>query len=686
MVSPRTANRLGCRTLALKSPNSAHRIYRVVIRLLLPVILAWLWWRGRAEPGYRTSLDQRLGLIEIPEDGRDGVLLHAASVGEVMAARPLIEALTQRWPEHAVTISTQTPTGAQTLRQYFGNSVRHLYLPADTKGSVARFLDHLRPQCVILMERELWPELVWQCAQRCIPVSLVNARLSERSARGYRKWPRLMSTVWENLGLVAAADQPSLDRYRALGVPESRLTLAGNLKFELGEGFGKASLPEAYADREIIVAGSTHAAEEAQILPLWRDFIKRRPSALLVLVPRHPQRFEEVAESLQRQGLAFARHSLGEEPSPDTPVVLGDTMGELMRWYGMAKLAFIGGSLAPVGGHNALEALACGCPVLYGPHTHNFDALFDSIEEKGAGKRIPDAQTLLAVAQEWLADPSRLAEQGKLASEFVQSHKGANERTIAALQSFWKLRDPASLCRIDEIDWSGHKIWMDPSFGDTLTPRDFSPAQDALGAETLPTGSGRGQVHVISHDRHTVLLRHYRRGGLAAKISDDVFWRTSEANSRAMREFSLLRLMRSWGLPVPRPMAAQHSPKGLLGYRSDIMVEYLPGTTNLADWLQQRSIDKLGWHRIGRSIRELHDHQVFHSDLNCHNIMVGEDGKVWIVDFDKCDVRHGDTWKKDNLARLLRSFKKESVRLPTFHWVEDSDWSALIASYSEPRH
>ncbi len=666
----------------MKAPSFSHRLYRLAIRLLLVPLLGWLWWRGRAEPGYRASLDQRLGLIDIPPEGRDGVLLHAASVGELQAARSLIESLQKRWPAHSITVSTQTPTGAQTLRQYFGSSVRHVYLPADTPGAVNRFLGALRPQCVILMERELWPELIWQCAQRCIPVALVNARLSERSARGYRKWQRIMASVWPSLDLVAAADQPSLERYRDLGVPAERILLAGNLKFELGQGYGKATAPDAYANRLILVAGSTHAAEEAQILPLWKEFVRRHPQALLVLVPRHPQRFDEVAASLREHGLAFARHSLGEEPSPDTPVVLGDTMGELMRWYGIAKLAFIGGSLAPVGGHNALEALACGCPVLYGPHTHNFDALFDSIEEKEAGQRVQNAQQLLDVAENWLSDAIKLAERSRLSSEFVQAHKGARARTVAALEQFWRLREASALCRIDDVNLSNQTIWLDPSASDTLTPQDFSFEHSAssVAAEVLATGSGRGQVLIKNLSGHRVVLRHYRRGGMVAKLSKDVFWRRSDDRSRAMEEFSLLRLLRSWGMEVPRPIAALHAPVGLLGYRSDIMVELIPGAHNAAERLQVSPLTAAEWSSLGRVVRNMHDHQVFHSDLNCHNLLLDEQGQAWIVDFDKCAIKPGDGWKADNLARLQRSLRKEKGRLEPFHWNE-ADWSAFLQGY-----
>ncbi|GAA6140449.1 hypothetical protein NBRC116584_02670 [Hydrogenophaga sp. 5NK40-0174] len=667
--------------MALKAAGFSHRLYRLAIRLLLLPLLGWLWWRGRAEPGYRTSLDQRLGLIDIPPQGRDGVLLHAASVGELQAARSLIDSLQQRWPAHSITVSTQTPTGAQTLRQYFGSSVRHVYLPADIPGAVRRFLDALRPQCVILMERELWPELIWQCEQRCIPVALVNARLSERSARGYRKWHKVMASVWPALDLVAAADQPSLERYRDLGVPADRIMLAGNLKFELGQGYGKATAPEAYANRLILVAGSTHAAEEAQILPLWKAFVQRHPQALLVLVPRHPQRFDEVANALRQHDLPFARHSLGEEPSANTPVVLGDTMGELMRWYGMAKLAFIGGSLAPVGGHNALEALACGCPVLYGPHTHNFDALFDSIEEKEAGQRVQSAEQLLAVAESWLADPEKLEERGRLSSEFVQAHKGANARTVEALEGFWKARDLQALCRIDDVNLSNQTIWLDPDITDTLTPEDFNPDAAATDAAILPTGSGRGQVLVKSVSGHQVVLRHYRRGGMVAKLSRDVFWRRTDDRSRAMEEFALLRLLRSWALPVPRPVAARHAPVGLLGYRSDIMVEMIPGSRNAADRLQQAPLSHDEWVALGTVTRRMHDLQVFHSDLNCHNLLLDTNGHAWIVDFDKCRVRTGQDWKQANLERLQRSLRKEQGRMRAFHWSEAADWPAFMQGY-----
>ncbi|WP_337179219.1 3-deoxy-D-manno-octulosonic acid transferase, partial [Hydrogenophaga borbori] len=301
---------MGGRTLALNPPRATAtlRAYRGLSRALAPWLLGWLWWRGRREPGYRDRLGERLGHLPIDPGRFGGLWLHAASVGEVQAARPLIEALLRDWPAHALTVTTQTPTGAAALRAAWGDRIAHRFAPLDTPGAVRRFLDRLQPQALVLVERELWPQWLFECAERALPVLLANARLSEASARSYSRWPGLMRHAWPRLD-VAAADGASAERLRALGVPPQRLALTGNLKFDAAPPAQAQALPPELRSRRLVVAGSTHEGDEAAWLDAWRGLRERHPDALLVLVPRHPQRFDAVAAELRRRGLAFARRS-----------------------------------------------------------------------------------------------------------------------------------------------------------------------------------------------------------------------------------------------------------------------------------------------------------------------------------------------------------------------------------------
>lgn len=660
-----------------------HRGYRLLWRLLVLPMLGWLWWRGRKEPGYRRHVGQRLGFIHPAPESSGCLLIHAASAGEMQATLPLIQALRTVWPDHALVVSTQTPTGAQALHAQWNGAIQHVYLPFDTPGATARFLDRLQPRLLILTERELWPELLLQCRRRAIPVVLLNARLSEHSLRSYQRWHALMDPVWSQLACVCATDTASLERYRSLGVPAQRLVLAGNLKFDalLPE---HASPPPPWADgATVVVAGSTHEFEEEQLLPAWKSFSAHHPDALLILVPRHPQRFEAVARRLDELGLVYARHSRGETPGAGVRILLGDSMGELVRWYRLATACFIGGTLAPIGGHNALEAMALGKPVLFGPHTENFQNLYEEIERSGAGLRIGSADELFARVQHWTETPEEWARSGQAAQDLVLRHQGATRRHLDAIRPLWHVSGEAHRTRIvQQVVWP-QTLWHDPALLDRVEPATFEPpAPDDTSAQRLATGSGRGQAHLIQAGGQALVLRHYRRGGWIARLSPDRYARTSVANSRAMREYALLRLMRSWNLPVPQPVAARHWSHGWL-YSADILVAMIPDTRNVAQMLSQERPPAQAWHRLGSAIRQLHDHQVFHSDLNCHNLLLDGSGQAWIVDFDKCALRPGDTWKPENLARLLRSLRKELGRLPVFHWHE-ADWEHLLQGYNAP--
>ncbi len=653
------------------------RAYRLLSRALAPLLLGWLWWRGRREPGYRERLVERLGHIPIEPSRFGGLWLHAASVGEVQAARPLIEALLRDWPAHAITVTTQTPTGAATLRATWGDRIAHRYAPIDTPGAVRRFLERLQPQALVLVERELWPQWLFECAERALPVLLVNARLSEPSARTYRRWPGLMRHAWPGLD-VAAADEPSAERLQALGVPAERIVRAGNLKFDVTPTPASGPLPPELAARRLVVAGSTHEGDEAAWLDAWRGLGERHPDALLVLVPRHPQRFDTVAAELQRRGQAFARRSRGDAVSAQTRVLLIDAMGELMHWYRHASVCFVGGTLAPVGGHNPLEPMALGQAFLFGPHTANAQTLFEEARAAGAGLPVHDAATLEQAVDEALRGPAAWAARGAAAGTLMAANRGAAERTLCALRARLGPVEASALGPV-RVNVEGHDtLWHDPRAIDSAAAPSIFDAD--TGAEHLATGSGRGQARLVQCHGQGLVLRHYRRGGLMARLSEDRFWREPAHLSRAMREFALLRLMRSWRLPVPQPALARHRPHGLV-YSADIAVGWIEGSRNLVQRLQAAPPSPADWAALGRAIRALHDRQVFHADLNAHNLLLDAQGRAWVIDFDKCAVRPGQAWKADNLARLLRSLRKEAGRVSPYHW-DEADWALLTDAYA----
>lgn len=657
----------------------AQRGYRLLLRGLTLPLLGWLWLRGAKDAGYRERMRERLGFIDPDPASAGGLWIHAASVGEVHAARPLIAALLTHWPAYAITVSTQSPTGARTLKALWGDQIRHVFAPVDTPGATRRFLRRLQPSMLVLIEREIWPEMLWQCRQRGMPVALVNARLSADSAQFYLRWKALMAPVWTQLSLVAAADAPSIEHYAALGVPTQRLVLTGNLKFDQGNAAQDWEHLPWLEGRPIVVAGSTHEGEEAALLSAWPEFARQHPGALLILVPRHPERFDSVAEQIGASGQHFVRRSRQEIPTSDTHVLLADTMGELTLWYQHASVCFIGGSLVHVGGHNALEAMACGKPVLFGPHTHHFQELYQDVETCGGGERIDSARLLLRKASQWIRDKALLQRMGQLAKDFVLRQQGSSQRSVQALQAVWAPMRPERLTPVRMQANAASTVWLNPEqvSGDVQTLFD-APADTS---RALATGSGRGQAHRIALSQGEGVLRHYRRGGLMARLSPDRYWGCAPQDSRAMAEFTLLRRLRAWDLPVPAPVAARQQRSGWT-YTADIVVAMIPGTRNVAQALVQAPLPPQAWRALGRAIGRLHERQVFHSDLNCHNLLLDQQDGAWIVDFDKCGIRAGEAWKAQNLERLLRSLRKEQGRLSPFHW-DEARWADLTQGYAE---
>ena len=407
----------------------ARALYSLLWYLLTPLLWLRLLWRSRRQPEYLQHLAERYGFYR---DAAPGPLIwvHAVSVGETRAAQPLVEALQAQWPAHRILLTCMTPTGRAAGAAVYGDAVIQAYLPYDYPGAVQRFLDHFSPAFGVLMETEVWPNLLAAARRRDLPVVLVNARLSARSARGYARVPALSSPAFAALRGVAAQTVGDQERLLALGA--GRVEVCGNLKFDVtpaAERLAQGALwRSAIGGRAVWLAASTREGEEGEVLAAWQRVTQ--PGALLVLVPRHPQRFDEVAALLERQGLSYVRRSQGM-PVTETSVWLGDSMGEMVAYYAMADLAFIGGSLLPLGGQNLIEAAACHCPVLVGPHTFNFlQATRDAIEA-GAARRVADAQALGDAVDGLFRDKNALLAMRDAAATFANAHRGAARRTLA---------------------------------------------------------------------------------------------------------------------------------------------------------------------------------------------------------------------------------------------------------------
>lgn len=415
------------------------RFYSAIWWLLLPLALARLWWRGRREPGYRTHIAERLGFYpQAPAAAT--IWIHAVSVGETRAAQPLIDALLGAYPQHRILLTCMTATGRATGAALFGSNprVHQAYLPYDTLSMTRRFIAHFKPVLCVLMETEVWPALIASCAAASVPVALVNARLSERSLRRARRFERLLGHAAKQITLAAAQTQADANRLQAMGVRNIKVT--GSLKFDivpppdmLAAG---ANLRSQIGPRWVLLCASTREGEEALLLQAYLAATVPR-EFLLVIVPRHPQRFDEVARLIEAQGLRMQRRSqLGTASvSIDTHILLGDSMGEMFAYYAACDLAFIGGSLLPLGGQNLIEACACGKPVLFGPHMFNFAQISQAALAAGAACQLADAAQVFRQAADLLNSKEALGRMAEAAAEFVERDKGATQRTMRLLKS-----------------------------------------------------------------------------------------------------------------------------------------------------------------------------------------------------------------------------------------------------------
>ena len=397
--------------------------YTTLLRLALPFILLRLWWRGRREPRYREAVAERFGRYRAP--AKEGLVwIHAVSVGEARAAASLVKALS----EHPILVTCTTAAGRETLEQVYGDSITAAYLPYDYPQAVERFLRHFRPRLAILMETEVWPNLLYLCKKFKVPVVLANARMSEKSARGYGRWGRLTRPAFASLSAVCAQSAADAERLRALGARSVEVT--GNLKFDAQPEAGQVAAGQAWRarlHRPVVLLASTREGEEKLLLA------ERAPAgALVVVVPRHPQRFAEVA------ALADSRRSRQPLPGAGERVHLGDTMGEMPFYYGACDVAVVGGAFAPLGGQNLIEALACGAPVVLGPHMFNFAEATRLALEAGAALQAADASAAMHAAFALLADEGRRQKMSAAGRKLCETHRGATAHHLAVCRRLLK--------------------------------------------------------------------------------------------------------------------------------------------------------------------------------------------------------------------------------------------------------
>lgn len=417
--------------------------YTCVMYLAQPFLWLSLLAGSMKASRSRKRLGERYGLYcKLSSPKPNGVLIHAASVGEVIAAVPLIKRIQQDYPHLSITVTTMTPTGSDRVKAVFGESVTHVYLPYDLPDAVARFIGFVQPSLVVVIETELWFNLIHQLAKKQIPFVIVNARLSARSTKRYGWFKKALKPLLENITLIAPQDEVSLSRYAQLGIAPERLKLTGNIKYDLNLTADllaniSALKTQWSTSRPIWIAASTHEGEDEIILKSHGTLLQRFPDLLLILVPRHPERFNSVAQLIEQQGFNYIRRSGYLIPQAETQVLLGDSMGELMLLYGLANVALVGGSLVAHGGHNPLEPLAFKLPVISGKHTFNFPEIFTKLEQRqGVLMTEENPQAVAEAVAQFLESQTLSQRYGNAGYAVLNENRGALQRVMDLLKPY----------------------------------------------------------------------------------------------------------------------------------------------------------------------------------------------------------------------------------------------------------
>jgi len=411
-----------------------RRLYSLLMVLLVPAAFAVVLCRGLRDRSYWQNLREHFGWG--PSIGSaPSIWLHAVSLGEVTAAATLVRALRARYPEIPFVLSTATPTGRARAQTLFGGDIGIRFLPYDTPGSVERFLKRIRPRLAVIMETELWPNLLHECRLHGVPVVFASARMTAKSASRYRRLGTLFRGALATNTLIAAQTSEDAERFIGIGADRARTHVIGNVKFDMQLGHslieqGRQLRLSYIGSRATWIAGSTHGGEEEQVLDAHAALLPEFANALLLLVPRHPQRFDGVANLLAQRGIRFDRRSVAQVVRPDAQVLLVDSVGELAALYAAADVAFVGGSLVPIGGHNLLEPAALGVPVITGPYNANSAEIARSLVQSGGAVEVADAKGLADVLRQFFADPAMRRRVGACGREFVELHRGSVARLI----------------------------------------------------------------------------------------------------------------------------------------------------------------------------------------------------------------------------------------------------------------
>jgi len=418
-----------------------RHLYTLLFALALPVIVLRLLWKSRRNPAYRQRIPERFGFFNKTLD--KSIWVHAVSVGEVLAAVPLIKKLLQQYPATPIVVTTMTPTGAERVKVAFGDSVIHLYVPYDLPNMVQRFLRKMRPQLLILIETELWPNMLHVVHQQQIPIILLNARLSAKSAAGYTRLGKFTRAILKQVTLVAAQNNEDGERFIAIGLPREQLRVTGSIKFDLELPTDLSEHTQTLrqqwdAQRPVWIAASTHESEEEIALNAFTEIRKQLPNLLLIVVPRHPERFSKVAALCRKYSNQVVLRSEKVVFTPATEIIVGDTMGELLLFYACADIAFVGGSLVNTGGHNPLEPAALELPVLSGPYTFNFAIIEKQLKEAGALITIHNAEELAANVINLLHDQSKYQQMRAAGLKVITENRGALAKQLALVDSLLK--------------------------------------------------------------------------------------------------------------------------------------------------------------------------------------------------------------------------------------------------------
>lgn len=422
--------------------------YTLMLMLLLPYIFLRLWWRGRKQSAYRDRWLERLSIFVKPEmlNQASTIWVHAVSVGESIAAVPMVKALLKQYPDKKIVMTTTTPTGSARVKDIFKNELGvtlfHVYMPYDLPFLIRSFLNKLKPNLLVVMETEIWPNLYWMCHKNNIPIVIANARLSPLSYKGYYRFKNLLEPIMSNIW-VGAQSKEDFERYVSLKVPVNQLMVTGNLKFDFNLPFDWEARRDTLhgklgKNRPIWIAASTHPKEEAMVLDAFKQVQKQFPDLLLILVPRHPERFDEVASLCLEQGFKIARRSQQDWVYPNMDIFLGDTMGELMTFYSVANIAFVGGSLVGVGGHNLLEPAAFGVPALTGPHLHNFVEISRLLINANHTTVINDSNELAEGVIQYLQNPTLCYRNGLSGKEVIENNRGALAKLMQLISTVYK--------------------------------------------------------------------------------------------------------------------------------------------------------------------------------------------------------------------------------------------------------